>query len=130
VSANELPDGFVADEVPTGINEAGPEQLLPPADFQSPPSGPRFQPYSELKPVRQAPLEYPSRALQGSEGSIDVEFTVTETGRVIDVSVTGEAPAIFLREAARTIRSWRFVPVRQDGEAVPVRTTLRVTYRS
>jgi len=130
VSANELPDGFVVDEVPTGINAADPEQLPPPADVQSPPSGPRFQPYSELKPVRQAPLQYPSRALEGSEGSIDVEFTVTETGRVIDVSVTGEAPAIFLREAARTIRNWRFVPVRQDGEAVPVRTTLRVTYRS
>ena len=80
--------------------------------------------------MRQAPLVYPARALEGAEGSIDVSFTVTETGRVIDVEVSGEAPDIFLREAARTIRSWRFAPVLRDGAAVPVRTALRVTYRS
>ena len=120
VDANELPEGFAADESLAG--SAAPE--TPAA------AGPRYQAYSELQPVRQAPLVYPSRALEGAEGSVDVEFVVTETGRVIDVKVTGEAPAIFLREAERTVRSWRFAPVLQDGKAVPVSTSLRITYRS
>ena len=131
VSASELPDGFLTDGFRAGSNEAESEQPLAAADFAAPPeTGPRFRPYSELEPVRQSPLVYPSRALEGAEGSIDVEFTVTETGRVTDVNVSGDAPAIFLREAVRTIRTWRFAPVQQEGEAVPVRTALRVTYRS
>jgi TonB family protein len=130
VSANELPEGFAGGDQPVGLRDTDAEQPLASADLQAPPAGPRFQPYSELRPVRQAPLVYPSRAPEGLEGTIDVEFTVTKTGRVIDVNVNGDAPAIFLREAARTIRNWRFAPVRQDGEVVPVRTTLRVTYRS
>lgn len=121
-SANELPAGFAADE-----SGGGPESEKLPAPA---PSGPRFQPYSELQAVRQSPLVYPSRALEGAEGSIDVEFTVTPAGRVIDVNVSGDAPGIFLREAVRTIRTWRFAPVQVNGEAVPVRTALRVTYRS
>lgn len=121
VSANELPDGFLAEEPSAGDAAA--------TSAPATPAGPRFKPYSELVPVRQLPLDYPRRALEGAGGSIDVEFTVTETGRVIDVDVTGEAPAIFLRDTARTIRLWRFVPVRQNGEPIPVRTALRVTYR-
>ena len=92
-------------------------------------SDPRFLPYSELEPVRVSPLVYPSGALEGAEGSIDVAFTVSESGRVIDVNVSGDAPGIFLRNAARTIRTWRFAPVLDNGAAVPVRTALRVTYR-
>lgn len=130
VSANELPVGFAADQSGTGTGQAAPERLLSSAELQSAPSGPRFRPYSQLDPLRQAPLAYPSRALEGAEGSIDVEFTITEQGRVIDVNVRGDAPAIFLREAVRTIRTWRFQPVLESGEAVPVRTALRVTYRS
>jgi TonB family protein len=58
-----------------------------------------------------------------------VEFTVTERGDVTDVSVRGDAPSIFLREALRTIRQWQFEPALSNGEAVPVRTALRITYR-
>jgi TonB family protein len=129
VSANELPDGFAADEFTAGNDDPDLDQPLA-TGAAPPPSGPSFLPYSDLQPVRQYPLVYPDRALEGAEGSIDVEFTVTETGRVIDVNVSGDAPAVFLRDALRTVRTWRFAPIRQDGEAVPVRTALRVTYRS
>ena len=128
-SANELPDGFPM-EAPAGEpggSSADPADAV--AQSQNAEPGLRFQPYSELEAIRQPPFEYPERAQAGSGGSIDVEFTVTETGRVVDVKVSGEASAVFLREAARMVRNWRFRPVRQDGEAVPVRTALRVTYR-
>ena len=75
------------------------------------------------------PLEYPRRAVEGSEGTLEVDFTVSETGQVMDVNVRGEAPVIFLRAAEETIRQWEFEPVRLEGEVVPVRTALRITYQ-
>ncbi len=130
VSANDLPDGFAVEETLAGSAGAATDEPPAGAAPASVPAGPAFRSYSDLTPVRQAPLVYPERAQEGSEGSIDVQFIVTETGRVIEVEVSGEAPAIFLREATRTIRTWRFAPVRENGEAVSVRTALRVTYRS
>ena len=135
ISANELPADFEVDAAGQsgGVvgTEAAPEQSLSATDSAPPPpAGPRYVPYSRLLPLRQSPLVYPERADQGAEGSISVEFTVTETGRVIDVNVSGEAPPVFLREAARTIRNWRFAPVRENGERVSVRSALRITYRS
>jgi TonB family protein len=118
VSANELPDGFAL-EVPV---------RMPTQDSESP-EEPVFQPYSQLTPRRQVPLAYPRRAAETAVGSIVVEFIVTETGEVTDVSVRGDVPPLFLREAVRTVRQWRFEPVEKNGQLVPVRTALRVTYR-
>jgi TonB family protein len=127
VSANDLPDGFALDEYGVGRSSAS---AFPPTDAAgSASSDPIFRPYSELTPRRQDPLVYPRRAAEGAEGSLEVEFTVTERGDVTDVSVRGDVPSIFLREALRTIRQWQFEPVLSNGEAVPVRTALRITYR-
>ena len=129
VSANELPVGYSLESpgatVPPPLEE--PTLIAPEQPAAGP--GPEFRAYSELTVRRHVPLVYPRRALEGSEGSIEVEFTVTESGRVVDVNVRGDAPSIFLRAAVRTIRQWEFVPVRQNGRVVPVRTALRVTYR-
>ncbi len=127
VSANELPAGFLP-ENPSAIRPAPGEE--PGSTLtEAPVSGPEFRAFSDLVVRRHVPLVYPRRAVQGLEGSMEVEFTVTPSGRVVDVSVRGEAPGIFLREAVRTIRQWEFEPVRRNGQPVPVRTALRVTYR-
>jgi len=124
VSANDLPAGFALEE--SGL----PRSDTPSATAgESPSSDPAFRPYSELTPRHQVPLVYPRRAAEGTEGSIEVEFIVTDSGDVTDVNVRGDAPSIFLRDATRTIRQWRFEPVLRNGEPVPVRTALRITYR-
>lgn len=130
VSANELPVGY---SLESPVASAPPPVEAPDlvVALEQPAAEPElaFRAYSELTLRRHVPLVYPRRALDGSEGSIEVEFTVTESGRVVDLNVRGEAPSIFLRAALRTIRQWEFVPVRQNGREVPVRTALRVTYK-
>ena len=92
--------------------------------------GPRLYAFSALIPTFMIPLEYPRRSLPGADGTIEVEFTVTEQGTVSALDVKGEAPRYFIRTAEQTVRRWRFEPVMEDGKAVSVRTVLRVQFRS
>lgn len=69
--------------------------------------------------VRIAPIYPRDAAMNGTEGWVKVEFTITETGtvkspRVID----SDPPRIFNREAIRAILKWKFKPRVVDGVAV------------
>ena len=63
---------------------------------------------------------YPRDALmEGLEGWVDVEFTITETGTVKNPRVLkAMPPRIFNREALRAILKWKFKPRVVDGQAV------------
>lgn len=58
-------------------------------------------------------------AMQGLEGWVKVEFTITEVGTVKDPRVVdADPPRVFNREALRAILKWKFKPRVVDGVAV------------
>lgn len=58
-------------------------------------------------------------AIQGLEGWVKVEFTITEVGTVKNPRVIdAQPPRIFNREALRAILKWKFKPRVVDGVAV------------
>lgn len=63
-------------------------------------------------------------AMQGLEGWVKVEFTITEIGTVRDPRVVdADPPRIFNREALRAILKWKFKPRVIDGVAVERQAT-------
>lgn len=124
VNVNDLPIGLSPDGVTA--TRYSPQAETPGAAAST--TALEFRPYSTLEVRRHVPLVYPRRAVDGADGTLEVAFTVSESGQVVDVTVRSEAPAVFLRAAVETIQQWEFEPVRRDGEAVPVRTALRITY--
>lgn len=83
---------------------------------------------SDLTVVKMDPPTYPRTAPRGAEGSVDLHMTVTEAGDVRDVEVVGDARDYFARAAAQAVRKWRFEPVYEDGQPIPVRVAVRVTF--
>jgi protein TonB len=81
-----------------------------------------------LKPLR---LEYPQEALAaGTEGWVDLTFTVTTEGKVTDIAVADSAPHRVFDSAARTaIARVRYQPVLFDGKPLAVKASLHVTFR-
>ena len=70
--------------------------------------------------VKVAPV-YPSRALsRGLEGYVIVEFTVTRTGTVRDVTVVESTSSLFERAATEAALKFKYKPRVIDGEAVEV----------
>lgn len=68
---------------------------------------------------------YPQEAaMDGTEGWVKIEFTITEVGTVKDPKVIDSKPKrIFNREAIRAILKWKFKPRVVDGVAVERRAT-------
>ena len=75
----------------------------------------------EYLPIVKVAPQYPRRATQrGIEGWVLVEFTITETGAVINpIVIDADPPGIFNRSAMRTIVKWKYKPRIVGGKAVP-----------
>ena len=86
-------------------------------------------PTSLLVPVRQTPPSFPRMAPPGASGSVDMHLTVTETGDVRDIEVLGNPLDYFERAAVRSVKNWRFEPVMERGQPIPVRVAVRVTFQ-
>ena len=70
--------------------------------------------------VRVAPV-YPARALsRGVEGYVDMSFTVTTTGTVINPIVTFSTSSLFDRAATRAVLKFKYKPRVVDGVPVEV----------
>jgi protein TonB len=68
-------------------------------------------------------------AVQGIEGWVKVEFTITEAGLVRDPRVVdARPPRIFNREALRAIIKWKFKPRIVDGVAVERKASLVIDF--
>jgi TonB family protein len=87
-------------------------------------------PAANLKRVREVPPEYPREAERaGTEGWVDVEFTIAEDGTTHDLIVRGAQPAgVFDRAASESVARWKFEPILKDGVAVRQRAVLRVRF--
>ena len=74
----------------------------------------------EAIPIVRIDPQYPREALMdGTEGYVKFEVLIGTDGRVLDVNVTDAAPGrIFVRNAVRAVRRWKFKPRVVDGVAV------------
>ena len=69
--------------------------------------------------VRIRPMYPRDAAIQGLEGWVKIEFTITEIGTVKSPKVIdADPPRVFNREALRAILKWKFKPRVVDGVAV------------
>jgi len=74
-------------------------------------------------------INYPYEArMQGVEGRLMLQFTVTKKGRVRNVEVEESLHPLCDSAAVEGIRSVRFRPAQQQGETVPVRMSLPVRF--
>lgn len=74
----------------------------------------------DVLPLVRVPPQYPRRAeASGIEGWVDIEFTISKTGTVMDPVVIDNYPSsIFNRAAIRAIRKWKYKPKIEDGAPV------------
>jgi protein TonB len=74
---------------------------------------------------------YPARAQErGTEGWVDLEFTVTKDGTTRDAVVRGSEPAgTFDRSALDAVKRWRYEPRVVAGSVVEQRVQTRLRFR-
>jgi TonB family protein len=83
-----------------------------------------------LKRTREVAAEYPLNArLRGTEGWVDIEFTIAPDGRTQDLVVrNANPPSVFDKSAVEALRRWRFEPILRNGQSISQRATLRLKY--
>jgi protein TonB len=76
-----------------------------------------------------APVYPPDAQRKGTEGWVDVEFTIAADGTTREFIVRGAQPAgVFDKSAIDALRKWRFEPVIRNGAAVDQRAVLRMRF--
>ncbi len=74
----------------------------------------------DVVPIVRVNPQYPIRAAeQGIEGWVELMFTISATGAVLDPVVTAAHPArVFDRAAIRAVSRWKYNPKIEDGQPV------------
>ena len=115
--------GFTSAEVSSALRDL--DAALAKQNFMT-----NLIPAGQLTVLKSVQPVYPSKA-EGKklEGWVDVEFTVTEAGRVQDVAVrAASVPGVFDDAAVKAVSQWRYQPTLRDAKPVPVRTQLRIRF--
>jgi len=88
-------------------------------------------PDSDVVPIVRISPQYPRQALlQGIEGWVQVEFTITPDGRVADPLVVDAKPrGMFDRAAIQAILRWKFRPRYVDGQAITRRASQIIDFQ-
>jgi len=92
---------------------------------------PAVLPENAMRRTRFVPPEYPARALdRGTQGWVDIEFTVAADGTTRDAIVrTAEPAGVFDRAALQAVGRWRYEPRVVDGIVVDQRVEARVRFQ-
>lgn len=79
----------------------------------------------DVVPIVRISPQYPRQALlNGQEGWVHLEFTITKDGRVMDAVVVDSEPrGVFERAALQAIIRWKFRPRYVDGQAITRRAS-------
>jgi len=85
---------------------------------------------NELALVKSVQPVYPRKALQSAtEGWVEMEFTVAETGDVKDIAVrSASPPGVFDQAAVGALSKWRYKPVLHDAKPVAQRARIRIRF--
>jgi TonB family protein len=87
-------------------------------------------PASQLPVLKSVPPQYPAQAqLAHVEGWVELDFTITASGEVRDISVHASSPpGRFDQAATRAVAQWRYQPVLRDSKPTSVRARLRIRF--
>ena len=126
-SARSLKDVRVADSRRAAVpGDAGEEPLEPGPLEPSAPRADELEPpvlLSKLDPV------YPDAARRaGVEGTVVLEASISETGRVTDVQVVRGLPLGLSESAADAVRHWQYRPARGRSGPIPSQKTVRIVF--
>ena len=120
----------------TSLESTSASQTAPPAEAaaKSPDDAPRpattTLPVGEFRPLRVVDPVYPPAALRSrTEGWVELEFTITESGSVRDVAVVGAEPRdTFETAASAALARWQFEPRIANGRPVPHRSVVTLRF--
>ena len=114
--SDRLPSGPIGD--PLGTSKIDGPGIASIVDLDNPP-----RTRSQVAPV------YPYEAKNGGRtGNVLVEFTVDESGRVVNPHVVRSSESVFEAPTLRAIAKWRFEPGRKNGRLVRFRMALPVQF--
>jgi TonB family protein len=84
----------------------------------------------ELDLVKSVKPLYPAKAQASqTEGWVELDFTVTESGAVKDVAVhAANPPGVFDSAAIGALSQWRYKPVLKDAKPVALRSRIRMRF--
>lgn len=100
--------------------------VIPELELVGGPSLGEAQADADIVPLVRVQPVYPSRAnALGIEGWVEVEFTISAAGTVVDPVVVASSSGIFHSATLRAIRKWKYRPRIVDGQPVE-RTGVRV----
>ena len=87
-------------------------------------------PANELALEKAVKPVYPRRAEEsGTEGWVELEFTVAETGEVKDVAILNASPSgVFDQAAAGALAQWRYKPMMRDSKPTAQRARVRIRF--
>lgn len=85
---------------------------------------------NQLTLVKSVQPQYPPKAEKSSiEGWVELDFTVTDSGAVGDVTVDGAKPSgVFEAAATTALLQWRYKPLVRDAKAVATRARIRIRF--
>jgi TonB family protein len=85
---------------------------------------------TSLKRTRTVAPDFPEAARRkGTNGWVEVVFTVTPKGTVADAEVRSSSPEeVFDDAAIKAVKQWRFEPATKDGQPVATRTMIRLKF--
>ena len=105
---------------------------VPSADdaVAQPPPGIETVPMSELSRIKYVAPKYPRSAQRRNvTGTVDLAFTVSANGQVIDLEVLESTPGSTFDEAAmEAVSMWLFEPTVVRGQPVERRTAIRLAF--
>ena len=125
---------FTVDPTVTEIPEIAESPSPPPPTPAPPPEKSTYEsnevdedpvPTSRPQPI------YPRYAKnRGTEGHVDLQFTVNRQGKVQDAVVINAEPGqVFGSSTLRAIRRWTFKPGIRDGKPVATRLEIRILFK-
>jgi TonB family protein len=87
-------------------------------------------PANELELVKSAKPVYPAKAeANQTEGWVELDFTVMESGQVKDIAVhAASPPGVFDSAAVKALSQWRYKPVLKDAKPAALRSRIRIRF--
>lgn len=87
-------------------------------------------PAGNLTLVKSVQPKYPPKAESSkTQGWVELDFTVAESGAVQEVAVHAtDAPGVFEDAAVGALSQWRFKPILRDSKPVPQRARIRIRF--